>query len=94
MVIRRAVWGTAAKSNIEILQRQQNTILRKMVGVPWYFRNDQLHQEMGINTVGDEIKKLARSYERRLHNHPNIAAIELLADPPVRRLKRNVFTDI
>ena len=50
--------------------------------------------EMDINPVGDEIKKLARSYERRLHDYSNIAAIELLADLPVHGLERNGFTDI
>ena len=39
--------------------------------------------EINIDPVWDEIKKLAKSYERRLHDHPNIAANELLADPPM-----------
>ena len=71
------VWGSATKSNIEILQRPQNTILR----VLWYFRYDQLHQETNIEPVIDAIKTLTRNYENRPQVHPNVEALEPLTDP-------------
>ena len=82
------IWGSTAKSNIEILQRQQNIILQKMAGAPWYLRNEQLHQEINIESVAEEIEKIALRYEQRLHKHFNTEAIQLLADPPICRLKR------
>jgi len=65
-----------------------------MIGVSKYFRDYQLLQEINIEPVIDVMKTLTRTYEYRLHDHPNIGAIELLADQPVRRLNRKHFTKI
>lgn len=88
------LWGTSASTNIAILQRAQNNILRKITGAPWYFYVDQLHRELDITPVAETISKLTTNYERRLHRHPNIEAIHLLEEPQVRRLKRRHFTEI
>jgi len=37
------LWGTAANSNMEIIQRFQNKYLRIIVNAPWYLTNDTLH---------------------------------------------------
>lgn len=84
-------WGWSIRSNIKILRLIQNKTLRKMTVAPWYFRNDLLHQNLNIDTVSKTIKKLTKNYEYRFHNHPNVDVINLLADSPVRRHKRNWF---
>jgi hypothetical protein len=37
-----------------------------------------LHRDLNIESVIDIIKKMAENHERRLHNHPNTEAIQLL----------------
>lgn len=49
------LWGCAKKSNINIIQRCQNKILRGIVNAPWYIRDKDLHRDLGIPIVEDEI---------------------------------------
>lgn len=88
------IWGCASKSNILVLQRQQNIILRKITGAPWYLTNESLHQDLNIPTVREVIRKLSNSYETRIHKHVNPLAIRLLEEPPIRRLARRHFLDL
>ena len=44
------LWGSAADSNIEIIQRFQNNVLRKITGAPWYVSNHQLHNDLQVET--------------------------------------------
>ena len=50
------LWETNANSNIEILQRFQSKTLRMMINAPWYITNAQIHRELKIPMVKDEIK--------------------------------------
>lgn len=88
------VWGYCADTNLELLQRRQNIMLRKMVGAPFYVRNETLHSDLQINPVKEVVKKHLATYERRLHRHPNTLAIQLLEEPPCRRLKRRMPLDM
>ena len=65
-----------------------------MTGAPWYIRNDYLHQDLRVETAKQIIGKLATSYEKRLHRHPNTLAIRLLEALPVSRLKRKTPVDL
>jgi len=82
------IWGCAADSNLLIVQRLQNLILRKITGAPWFIKNHSLHQDLDTPTIKEVVGKLAYSYERRLYRHSNILAILLLEEPPITRLKR------
>lgn len=83
------LWGCTARSNREILQRFQNTVLRSAVNAPWYVRNDRLHQDLEVETVEETIKKCAVAHLERLQGHVNAEAAKLLdVDNLVRRLKR------
>ena len=43
------LWGTAANSNVEILQRFQSKILRMIVDAPWFVTNDTIHRELQVS---------------------------------------------
>ena len=88
------IWGCAAKSNIEILQRQQNLIIRKITGTPWYLTNQDLHHDVRLSTVHQVIQKLSAVYEKRIFQHTNILAIQLMDNPTVQRLRRRHYTDL
>lgn len=83
------LWGCASKSNILIIQRFQNKVLRSIVNAPWYVRNSDLHRDLQMDTVDQTITKFARNHEQRLHQHGNVEAIQLLDNINItRRLKR------
>jgi len=67
----KAIWtygsqlrGNASSSNIDIIQRIQSKILRTITGAPWYIRNQNIHRDLGILTVKDELDKQKASYEK------------------------------
>jgi uncharacterized protein YeeX (DUF496 family) len=83
------LWGCASDSNIQVIQRFQNKVLKCIVNAPWYVRNNDLHRDLGIETVTDIITKFAKSHEKRLQDHMNIEASRLLNVNNIsRRLKR------
>jgi hypothetical protein len=83
------LWGCTKQSNIVIIQRSQNKILRNIVKAPWYIRNNDLHRDLEVDVVSSEILRLAQKHEERLHLHENVEAIQLLDNMGiVRRLQR------
>jgi hypothetical protein len=84
------LWGCASDSNIEVIQRYQNKVLKCIVNAPWYVRNSGLHRYLGVETVTDIIAKFADSHEKRRQDHINIEASRLFnVNNITRRLKRN-----
>jgi len=83
------LWGCTKPSNIAIIQRFQNKILRAIVNAPWYVRNADRHSDLKMEMVTAEIKRFARKHEKRLHHHDNVEAIQLLENTELlSRLKR------
>lgn len=89
------LWGCAKKSNINIIQRCQNKILSGIVNAPWYIRDKDLHRDLRIPTVEDEIGRAARSHKNRLHEHINSEVHRLIQFKNIkRRLKRTKPHDL
>lgn len=83
------LWGSAADSNLEILQRFQNKVLREIVDAPWYMPNSVVQSDTRIVSIKEEIRNFSASYRERLLVHPNVLAKQLLEpSDEVRRLKR------
>lgn len=83
------LWGCASESNIQIIQRFQNKVLRNIVDAPWYIRGSDIHKDLRIDTVKQTINKQARKHEERLLKHVNVEALQLLdTTNQIRRLKR------
>jgi uncharacterized protein YeeX (DUF496 family) len=82
------LWGCASDSNIQVIRRYNNKVLKCIVNALWYVRNCD-HRDLGIETVTDIIAKFAKSHEKRLHDHINTEASRLLnVNNITRRLKR------
>jgi len=88
------LWGTASNSNIEILQRFQNKVLRLIVNAPWYVPNTILHTDLQIPTVKAEITNFSTKYREKLVTHPNELIPALLDEEEPRRLKRFKPTEL
>lgn len=83
------IWGSAAKSNVNIIQRFQSKVLRTICGSPYYITNNTIHADLRMPTVDEQISAINRSYTNRLSNHSNHLASNLLrASTTGRRLKR------
>jgi uncharacterized protein YeeX (DUF496 family) len=81
-------WSCAIDSNIQVIQRYQNKVLKCIVNAPWYVRNSD-HRDLGIDTVTDIIATFSNSHEKRLQDHINIEASRLLnVNNITRRIKR------
>lgn len=83
------LWGCTKVSNTKRIQTFQNKVIRGIVNAPWYIRNKDLHRDLQINLVADEIRKYASNHYQRLQIHEN-AEMEAVLDVSnnVRRLKR------
>jgi hypothetical protein len=82
------LWGCASDSNIQMIQRFQNKVLKCIVQAPWYVRNSD-HRDLGIETVTDIITRVASSHKMKLQKHINSEVSRLLKVQNIpRRLKR------
>lgn len=88
-------WGCAKTSNQLIIQRVQNKCLRQIVGSYRYTPNEDIHSDLKIQTIRGVASTQAARHERRLLNHPNIEAIQLLDNSDeIQRLKRTKPSDL
>lgn len=89
------LWGTASSSNLEILQRFQNKVMRMICNAPYYVPNFIIERDLEVNTIREEIKKTSAKYAERLEEHPNRLARSLWNDDnDMRRLKRFKPSDL
>lgn len=89
------LWGCTKKTNVKMMQTFQNKALRSMANAPWFVRNDDLHRDLRISTVTEEIQRYAIMHRNRLTRHENPEMLGLLDNAEdMRRLKRTRPLDI
>lgn len=89
------LWGCTAKTNIKLIQTFQNKVLRLITDSPWYIRNDDIHRDLNITTVSDEIAISAKRHAQRLLQHTNEELRDVIRNPmQQRRLRRTLPTDL
>jgi hypothetical protein len=82
-------WRCKKQSNIDVIQRFKNKVVRNIVDEHWYIRNSELHRDLQVEMVTNEIGKFAKKHEERLLHHVNVEAIQLLDNSELgRRLKK------
>lgn len=83
------LWGSAAVSNIAVIERFQSKTLRLITNAPWYITNKQLQHDLQIPSLQDEIKRFSTNYIARLNIHCNPLAQNIAnSSDEVRRLLR------
>jgi len=83
------MWGRMKQSKNDIIQRFQNKVLRNIVDAPCHIRIADLHRDLQMEIVKNEIGNFAKKHEERPLCHVNAKAIQLLDNNVlVRRLKR------
>ena len=88
------LWGTAAMSHINKIETEQAKILKTIVNAPWYVRNEDLHKNLKIPTVKEEIATYAKKYKKRLVTRPNQLVAETNKTIIERRLKKKHPADL
>jgi hypothetical protein len=86
--------GTASNSNIAILQRYQNKVLRAIANAPWCISNKVLHTDLKVPTIREEITKFSVKFRHKITTHAKELASTLLEEEEPRRLKRFKPTDL
>ena len=72
------IFGCAKEVHLKSIQTFQNKVLRNIVNAPWFIRNSDLHRDLKISLVNEEIRTYARKHKARLSQHENAEALELL----------------
>jgi hypothetical protein len=89
------LWGCTSQRYIKIIQTFQNKVLRNIVDAPRYARNSDIHRDLNIPYVADEIKRSAQKHQQRVRDHVNPEVTQLLVkDGSTRRLKRKRPSDL
>lgn len=88
------LWGCTKKANINTIQKFQNKVLRSIVNAPWHVRTDNLHRDLKMEYVSEEIRKSAEKHGRRLQQHERVEIRQLLDSTGLRRLKRTKPLDL
>ena len=84
------LWGCSKKSNVILIQKFQNKVLRDIVDAPWYVRNADLHRDLKMDEVSEVRKRFSTTHQNRLKSHVNLEALKLNHyQGSLRRLKRN-----
>jgi len=48
-------WQSVARSHVPRLQELRSKSLRLATGAPWYIRNRQIHEDLGVPLFADHI---------------------------------------
>lgn len=62
------LWGTASNSHIALLERFQSKVLRAICNAFWFIPNKEIHQDLHINIVKEEMIKRSVQYLNELEN--------------------------
>lgn len=83
------VWGCTKQSNRNIIQKCQNKFLRLITKAYRYVSNSEIHKDLKIKMINEVVEEYAGKHKKRLLNHTNVEAIQLLdTTHETRRLKR------
>jgi hypothetical protein len=88
------LWGSASKSNTEILERFQAKVLCSITDAPWYVPNTFIDYDLSIMSVQAAIGNHSNKYKAWMNNHPKSLAQDLMLQSTPRRLKRFIPSDL
>lgn len=88
-------WAPASITNIRILQRMQNKILRRFVRAPYFIRNYNIHQDLSLPKIFSYIKQLNKN-QFELMSNSEFQHIKDIVDydealPPRSNARRKIY---
>ena len=76
------IWGCARPKLMYKIQVIQNKLLRHAINAPWYFRNDQIHDDLDIENILEFITRLTIDFQANIKDIPNNSINSLLNYDP------------
>jgi hypothetical protein len=61
-------WRSSVRTNVRKLQVLQSKCPHLVTCAPWYLRNRQIHEDLGVPLFADHIRALTASFESKLAN--------------------------
>ena len=86
------VWLTTSKTNINKIQITQNKYLRIITNAPWFLSNNQLHSELNLNLIENQIAKITHNFQTTLLTLTVTKHFNLDFDPTHTRIKNRFPT--
>ncbi|GFS97291.1 RNA-directed DNA polymerase from mobile element jockey [Trichonephila clavipes] len=89
------IWAHAARTNINLIESSQNTILRIILDAHWYMRNEGIRKSCNIPTIRQSIRNIAINFFSNIdgHDNPTIKAISKYPTYPFIRRPRDILVD-
>ncbi|GFT55590.1 probable RNA-directed DNA polymerase from transposon X-element [Trichonephila clavipes] len=89
------IWAHAARTNINLIESSQNTILRIILDAHWYMRNEDIRKSCNIPTIRQSIRNIAINFFSNIdrHDNPTIKAISKYPTYPFIRRPRDILVD-
>ena len=89
------IWGTAKRTHIEKIQRQQSKILRIISKSDRHTTNNEIHSKLNMTTINEELKKITKHFDKlQNHNNTELNTLLTLERNTTRRLKRSRPSDL
>lgn len=83
------VWGTMAKSHLNMVETAQSKILRVIAKAPWYMRNANIREDLQIESIKQTIKKRNIDILQKAANHKNqLLSKAVDYTPVINRVRR------
>jgi len=58
-------WRSAARSHVRKLKVLKFKCLRLVTGAPWYIRNMQIHEDLGVPLFADQFRALTKRFDSK-----------------------------
>jgi hypothetical protein len=76
--LRRIVFSSTACLQLRSFSTFSQTVLRNIADALWYIRNADLHRDLQVEMVKNDMRKFAKKHEERILHHVNVEANQLL----------------
>jgi len=70
-------WRSAAHAHVQKLQVFQSKCVRLATGAPWYVRNRQIHEDLGVPMFAEQLRALTESFDSTLADVGNPLVLQL-----------------
>lgn len=65
-------WAIASTTRKNVLQRELNVLIRRAANAPWYITNEQIREELKMDTLENIIHKRRGNTKQKMKEHENI----------------------
>ena len=87
------IWCCTKESNYRSTRTFQNEILRGVVNALWHATANDIHWNLGIPSVKEEIRNITGNHKVRVYEHAIIEAIQIVGNRTNGRVLKRIELD-